>query len=84
MTSEFRDELKSLVDEGRTHFILDLRGVEMIDSMGLGVLIATHNSLSQTGRVLTLKNVSSDIMSLLKTMRLNEHFTIADVQGVKS
>ena len=82
--NELRGELKTLIDEGRTHVIVDLEGVEMVDSVGLGVFIAAHNSLSQTGRVLTLANVSSDIMILLRTMRLDKHFTIAEGQGVKS
>ena len=82
--NEIRGELKTLIDEGRTHVIVDLESVEMVDSVGLGVFIAAHNSLSQTGRVLTLANVSSDIMTLLRTMRLDKHFTIAEGQGVQS
>ena len=82
--NELRGKLKALIDEGQTHVIVDLEGIEMVDSVGLGVFIAAHNSLSQTGRVLTLANVSSDIMTLLKTMRLDRHFTISEGQGIKS
>ena len=82
--NEFRSELKTLIDEGTSQVILDLSGVEMVDSVGLGVFIAAHNSLTQTGRVLTVCNASNDIMTLFRTMRLDKHFTITMSQEVVS
>ena len=76
----FRGELVGLIDEGTHHVIVDLEGVERMDSVGLGVLVATHNSLTQTGRVLTVCNASSDIMTLFRTLRLDKHFLITDVE----
>ena len=55
---------------------IDLGGVEMIDSVGLGVLIATHNSLRQAGGQLAVANPSPDVQSLLRTMRLDKHFKV--------
>jgi anti-anti-sigma factor len=55
---------------------VDLEEVKMIDSSGLGVLIAAHNSLQKLGARLELLNVSDDIRKLLQNMRLDKHFTI--------
>ena len=76
MASDFKSELKGLLDEGVQQLVVDLDQVEMVDSVGLGVFIATYNSLHQNGGALILRNASSDIRMLLKTMRLDKHFTV--------
>ena len=76
MVDELRKKLLILIDKGNNDLCIDLAGVEMIDSVGLGVLIATHNSLSRNGGKLTVTNVSEDIYGLFKTMRLDQHFQI--------
>ena len=76
MAADFRDKLLKLVKEGIEELTLDLRQVEMVDSVGLGVIIAAHNSLRGIGGKLTVKNVSSDIYRLFKTMRLDQHFEV--------
>jgi len=75
IVNEFRSELKSIVDDEK-EIVVDLAGVEMIDSMGLGALIATHNSMQKYDKRLELVNVSKDLLSLMKTMRLDQHFNI--------
>ncbi len=70
-------ELKQALDKGAANLTVDLSGVEMMDSMGLGVLIAAHNSLLKKESRLVLTNVSVDILKLLKNMRLDQHFAIS-------
>lgn len=57
--------------------ILDLANVSYIDSIGIGVLIATHNSLKSSGGKLKIINASEDIKNLFKTMRLDKHIDIS-------
>ena len=76
MASAFKSELKQLLDEGVTQLTIDLQGVAMVDSVGLGVFIATHNSLQRAGGALTIQNASSDILTLFRTMRLDKHFNV--------
>ena len=76
MVGEFREELKAIIDRQDVLLTLDLEGVRMIDSMGLGVLIAAHNSLTKRNARLELVNISGDILKLLKNMRLDKHFAI--------
>lgn len=76
MANDFRTELQSLIQENEGDITLDLTGVEMVDSVGIGVIIATHNSLNRMGRKLMVVNVMKDIYSLFSTMRLDRHFSV--------
>jgi len=76
MANEFRSQLHGLVQESPNELVIDLDGVEMVDSVGIGVIIATHNSLNKVGGALRVTNVTSDIYTLFSTMRLDHHFTI--------
>lgn len=76
MVQEFKKELRSLLEEKPAEIAVDLTGVDMIDSVGLGVLIATHNSISKVGGKLMVTNASENVYGLLKTMRLDKHFGV--------
>ena len=76
MADGFRQELRQIVTEGIREVVIDLEGVEMVDSVGIGVIVATHNSLRRVGGSLEVANVSEDIHKLFKMMRLDEHFDV--------
>jgi anti-anti-sigma factor len=76
MAEDFKRELLSAINDRPSDFVIDLAGVEMVDSVGIGVIIATHNTLEQAGRNLKVINVSKDVFGLFSTMRLNRRFTI--------
>ena len=80
MTDEFRSELHVLVQEKPDQIIIDMAGVEMVDSVGIGVMIAVHNSLTKNGGTLKIINADKNILNLFKTMRLNRHFAVEGVQ----
>ncbi|MCA1792477.1 MAG: STAS domain-containing protein [Desulfotignum sp.] len=77
MAETFKAELVSAIDASQGELIIDLAGVEMVDSVGIGVIISAHNTLHQSGRKLEVINVSTDVYSLFATMRLNRRFTVA-------
>ncbi|HNT33736.1 MAG TPA: STAS domain-containing protein [bacterium] len=79
LSEQLKPELKDLVDQGVAEVIFDLLGVDDIDSISIGLIVSTHNSLKKLGGVVRVINVCDDIISLFKTMRLDQHFTI---QGV--
>lgn len=54
--------------------------MSMVDSVGIGVIIAAYNSLSQSNRQLKVINVAQDIYGLFSTMRLNRRFTVEEAQ----
>lgn len=71
-----RAQWKKLLASGAAALTVDLAGVEMIDSVGLGLLIATHNTLGKSGGRLRISGASPDILGLFRTMRLDKHFIV--------
>jgi len=69
-------ELAALVNDGATHLTLDFDAVLLVDSMGLGVVIAAFNSVEQAGGSLRVVNLSAEVGSLFHTMRLDRHFQV--------
>lgn len=74
--SEAKADIKKRVESSQGEFVIDLEGVEMVDSKGLGLIIATLNTLSTAGRALMIRNPAEDIVQLLKLMRLDRHLRI--------
>lgn len=56
------------------HF--DLDSVNIVDSSGIGLIIAVYNSLQKNGAGLSVINASPDIVDLFKSMRLDQQFPI--------
>lgn len=76
MTNGFRAELISLIHDAPQALVIDLAGVEIVDSVGISVLIAAHNSLVHKGGKLKIINITTDLNNLFRSMRLNNHFDI--------
>ena len=73
-----RPILRELLQEGIRELVLDLGQTTMVDSSGIGLLIAAHNSLAKAGGTLTVVHASPEIRELLTSIRLNQHFTVED------
>ncbi|MCG8685901.1 MAG: STAS domain-containing protein [Desulfobacterales bacterium] len=80
MAETFKGELLSAINSSQGNVVIDLDGVDMVDSVGIGVIIAAHNTLSQASRQLKVINVTKDIFGLFATMRLNRRFTVEGVE----
>ena len=78
MAEDFKNELLSAINDSKEDFFIDLEGVEMVDSVGIGIIIAAHNTLSQSERELKVINVIKDVYGLFTTMRLNRRFTVEE------
>jgi anti-anti-sigma factor len=74
---EMKAEIKKLLVSSSGDLTIDFSGVEMIDSKGLGLLIAVFNSLEAGGRKLRITGASPDLVDLFRVMRLDRHFVIA-------
>lgn len=72
-----RAKFKEVVAAGALSVTVDLATVEMVDSAGLGLLIAAHNSLKKLGGDLEVIHASNDILQLFKTMRIHQHFKVS-------
>ncbi|MCU0571706.1 MAG: STAS domain-containing protein [Syntrophobacteraceae bacterium] len=76
LAQELRSQIRNVLSEGVSHVVFDLSGTEVVDSSGIGLLIATHNSLKKTGGSLRVVGVSPEIKNLFKAMRLDRHFAV--------
>jgi anti-anti-sigma factor len=74
---ELRSILKEAMDNGARQLVIDFGKVRMLDSRGIGLLIAAHNSLRRQGGTLELVGVSKDILELLQMMRMHQHFRVS-------
>src|ERR1700733_14266605 len=76
-----RSKLQELLGAGTVQLTLDLAGTQMVDSAGIGLLIATHNSLKKAGGGLTVIHASKEILDLFRTMRIHQHFAVSGTSG---
>jgi len=74
---ELRPVMRDLVREGVREIVLDLGNTQMLDSTGIGLLLSGHNSLAQAGGKLSVIEASKDVLELLRTMRVHQHFDVS-------
>src|ERR1700733_12172545 len=71
-----RDIVRGLVREGKTKIVLNLTGVEHIDSAGVGELVGSHTSVQRAGGKLKMANPGTRVQDMLKMTSLNTVFDI--------
>jgi anti-sigma B factor antagonist len=71
-----REVVSSLLEKGSKHLLLNLRGVQHIDSAGLGELVRTHITLQRRGGQLKIVNTNPKVQGLLKATMLHKVFDI--------
>ena len=73
---ELRSKMRAIVEEGVREVVVDLTGVHMVDSSGIGLLISAYNSLRKVGGRLAVIHASADLLELFQTMRMHQHFSV--------
>ena len=71
-----KEQLISFIDQGVKEITIDFSGIEKIDAEGLGLLIASNNSLKKIGGKLKIKNVSGKIYKFIQTIHLDKQFEV--------
>src|SRR6476619_1418728 len=71
-----RDSVRQLSEAGKKKILLNLGGVNYIDSSGIGELIANYTTVSRQGGQLKLLNLTDKIQNLLVITKL---LTVFDV-----
>lgn len=74
LTPNLYDEAKSLIGRGFKNIIIDLRQIEFINSIGLGVIIACRTSTIKTGGSLKLIGINDNISKYFKITSLESYF----------
>jgi len=76
MADKFIQELKDEIKNSPSEIIIDLSGVEKIDSVGFGVIIAAHNSMKKINGQINVANAAENLYKAFVTMRLDSHFSV--------
>lgn len=73
---ELRQQVIDLVGNGTRHIVGDLRGVEFLDSTGLGVLVGSLKRLRVHQGSLTLVTSGARVLQLLQITGLDRAFEL--------
>ena len=77
--NDLRVMILDAIKEDIKNVTINMAGISIIDSMGIGLLISIQNSLAQIDGKLEVVNISTDIMDLFLSMRLDQHFLLKGV-----
>jgi anti-sigma B factor antagonist len=84
--SDGRTQLRDLIHvscgNGHKKFLLNLAGVEFIDSDGMGELVRCYSCVRQSGGEMKLVHLSKKVQDLLQLTRMNTLFEIYSEEPV--
>ena len=72
-----KSEIKTLIDGGERHLIVDFAAVQFMDSSGLGALVGALKMMGPGGQM-EIINASETVLKVLKLTRMNKVFTIRE------
>lgn len=79
--SQLRDEIRQLIDNGRTKILLNLADVTYIDSSGIGELVTSYTTVKNRGGALKLLKLTQRVQDVLQITKLSTVFEIFDEEA---
>lgn len=76
VSTKVAESLASLINEKPVRLVVDLSGVNYIDSSGLAVLINGMRDVEDYGGIFMLAGVREEVRPILETARLENYFLI--------
>ncbi|GGF49612.1 anti-sigma-B factor antagonist [Marmoricola endophyticus] len=73
---KLRDRIAQLVAEGRHHLVIDMDGVEFLDSTGLGVLVGGLKKVRVEGGSMEIVCTRERLLKIFRITGLAKVFTI--------
>lgn len=70
VTEEVKSELKPELSSSGIRMILDLGGIEFIDSSGIGCIISLVKTAKSNGAIIKLCNLSKEVRSVFDLLHL--------------
>jgi anti-sigma B factor antagonist len=74
--SLFQEKKFQLLEKNKNRIVLDLRGLKMANSFGLGNMISAMVSARNAGGDLRLAGLTGDVERVVKTMELTRVFKV--------
>ncbi|HIE70694.1 MAG TPA: anti-sigma factor antagonist [Planctomycetes bacterium] len=78
LKESLKETINTKIEEGCSHFVLNLDNVKIIDSCGVGLIIVANNVTSSRNCKLYLSNIKPFIVKIFEIMRISKHLAIYD------
>ncbi|QHC57702.1 STAS domain-containing protein [Rathayibacter sp. VKM Ac-2760] len=78
---ELRTAVRSSIDEGGIRIVVELSGIDFMDSTGLGALVACLKSARQAGGDLRIAAPSAQVSMVLELSNLDRVLACSDSAG---
>ncbi|HZW45921.1 MAG TPA: STAS domain-containing protein [Microvirga sp.] len=73
----FKDEVAKRIEAGHSQVVLDMSGVEFVDSSGLGALVSCLKRIGPRGK-LAIAGASGAVIRLFSLTRMDRVFSLHD------
>jgi anti-sigma B factor antagonist len=73
-TGILRDELRSLLAQGKKHIVLNMKDVSYVDSAGLGELVGAYTTATNQGGAVKLLHMQGKMRDLMQITKLHTIF----------
>jgi anti-sigma B factor antagonist len=80
-SNSLREQIKSLIAEGKKKIVLNMANIKYIDSAGLGTLVAAHLSAKNQGASVRLCHLGEKFHEVLQLTKLLTIFDVYDTQA---
>ena len=78
IAQSLKEEVAQYLTKANTKLILNLEGVEYIDSSGFGALLSILRNAKNNDSQFKICNISPEVMELVKLLQLHNVFDIQD------
>ncbi|MBN2172470.1 MAG: anti-sigma factor antagonist [Candidatus Krumholzibacteriota bacterium] len=80
-TEDFHDRIKDLVAKGHKRFLINLKGVSWLSSLGLGMLLAARATILKAGGRMCLAHVTDRIESIFMVTETLNYFDCHETEA---
>jgi anti-sigma B factor antagonist len=70
--NDVEDAVRERIEQGSKKIVLDLGGVDLIDSAGVGVLVVCIRAMERAGGLMALAGAAPRVRQLIELNRLNQ------------
>jgi len=78
ITDELRDQISKVFENANSRVIIDLRGVQYVDSSGFGCFLSIMRTARNNYGTLKFANTEPAVMQVIQTLNLHTVFDIYD------
>jgi anti-sigma B factor antagonist len=71
-----RDRIRGLVDDGARNLVIDMAGVDFLDSTGLGALLGSRKQVYDLDGTISLSGLSEHVLKVFEITSLDQVFDI--------